>query len=54
MILSCLVYLEILVLNFCGLSENIRKNIAKRENEELNNDLSQNDSLSMSLNTIIE
>ena len=54
LILSCLVYLEILVLNFCGLSENIRKNIAKRENEELNNDLSQSDSLSMSLNSIIE
>ena len=54
LILSCLVYLEILVLNFCGLSENIRKNVAKRENEELNNDLSQSDSLSMSLNSIIE
>ena len=54
LILSCLIYLEILVLNFCGLSENIRENIEKRENEELNNDLSQSVSLSMSLNTVIE
>ena len=54
LILSCLIYLEILVLNFCGLSENIRENIEKRENEELNNDLSQSVSLSISLNTTIE
>ena len=54
LMLSCLVYLEILVLNFCGLSKNIRKNIAKRENEELINDLSQTGSLSMSLNGINE
>ena len=49
LILSCLIYLEILVLNFCGLSENIRENIEKRGIENLNNDLNQTDStISMS------
>ena len=49
LILSCLIYLEILVLNFCGLSENIRENIEKRGIESLNDDLNQTDStISMS------
>ena len=41
LILSCLVYLEILVLNFCGLSENIRENIEKRGIEDFNYELHQ-------------
>ena len=37
------------MLNFCGLSENIRENIEKRGIENLNNDLNQTDStISMS------
>ena len=41
LILSCLIYLEILVLNFCGLSENIRENIEKRGIEDFNYELHQ-------------
>ena len=35
-ILSLLIYLEILELNLCNLSKNTRKNIRKREQEEMN------------------
>ena len=41
LILSCLIYLEILVLNFCGLSENIRENIEKRGIEDFDYELHQ-------------
>ena len=41
LILSCLIYLEILVLNFYGLSENIRENIEKRGIEDFNYELHQ-------------
>jgi hypothetical protein len=41
LILSGLVYLEILVLNFCGLSKNIRENIEKRGIEDFDYELHQ-------------
>ena len=35
-IISCLIYLEIIELNFCNLNYNLKKNIIKREKEEKN------------------
>ena len=35
-IISCLIYLEIIELNFCNLDYNLKKNIIKREKEEKN------------------
>ena len=43
-IITCLVYLEIIELNFCGLNLNIRKNIEKRADNEINCEI--NDSYS--------
>jgi len=37
LIICCLIYLEIIQLNFCNLNENIRINIEKRMNEGINN-----------------
>ena len=41
--ISCLIYLEILELKFCGLNKNITKNIIKRGNDEMNIDLIMSD-----------
>lgn len=35
-IIFLLIFLEIIELNFCGLSDNIKKNIAKRADEDMN------------------
>jgi hypothetical protein len=33
-IISCLIYLEVIELNFCNLNINLKKNISEREKEE--------------------
>jgi len=39
LIISCLIYLEIIQLNFCGLNKNIKQNIENRMEKEVKNDL---------------
>ena len=39
LIISCLIYLEIIQLNFCGLNKNIKQNIENRMEKEAKNDL---------------
>ena len=46
LIISSLIYLEVLELNFCGLNYNIRKNIGKRGDEEKTNELATDKSIS--------
>ena len=38
-IISCLIYLEVIELNFCNLNINLKKNISEREKEEASKDL---------------
>ena len=45
-IISCLIYLEIIELNFCNLNKNIKKNISKRGEKEIIEQLIINDSIS--------
>ena len=44
LIICCLIYLEIIQLNFYNLNENTKINIEKRMNEGINNELVTNDS----------
>ena len=40
-IISCLIYLEIMELNFCGLNHNIKKNIGNRAMKEIKDEIEQ-------------
>ena len=42
-IISSLIYLEIIILNFCNLNKNIRTNIEERSNIEINHELAETD-----------
>ena len=47
-IIGCLIYLEIIELNFCGFNFNLRKNIMKRSDEDaedINIDIDRNEGL---------
>ena len=52
-IISSLIYLEILILNFCNLNENIKTNIIKRGENEMNNE-SDNDISSLNQKIIFD